>query len=69
MAPVERTLSWLGPGNIWTPNFQTNGTADILEVVKPLPLGLTESAVEAKEERFQVIEDHAAVQPRSGERI
>jgi len=27
--------------------IQTNGTADILKVVKPLPLGLTESAVEA----------------------
>jgi TonB family protein len=27
--------------------IQTNGTADILKVVKPLPLGLTESALEA----------------------
>jgi len=27
--------------------IKTNGTADILKVVKPLPLGLTESAVEA----------------------
>jgi protein TonB len=26
---------------------QTNGTANILKVVKPLPLGLTESALEA----------------------
>src|SRR5262249_35592586 len=27
--------------------IQTNGTADILKVVKPMPFGLTESAVEA----------------------
>jgi TonB family protein len=27
--------------------IQTNGTADILKVVKPLPFGLTESALEA----------------------
>ena len=27
--------------------IQTNGTADILKIVKPLPFGLTESALEA----------------------
>ena len=30
--------------------IQTNGTADILKVVKPLPFGLTESALEALQE-------------------
>src|SRR5262249_55232598 len=30
--------------------IQTNGTADILKVVKPMPFGLTESALEALQE-------------------
>ena len=34
--------------------IQTNGTADIVKVVKPLPFGLTESALEALQEwRFK----------------
>jgi len=34
-------------GTVILQAVQTNGTADILKVVKPLPFGLTESALEA----------------------